>query len=275
MKKSAFYILLFVLCIIIQGCGKKESRYVECSMADSVAYDEERMPSSNQEVSVDYSKNLPKGRKLEKKASIRIVSKDVSQSRKFTDSLSTRYRSYIENEVYNSRYTHSYEITMRVPSNAVDSFISGMHGICGKIVEKSVSVVDRTYEYYDHESRRKTQEAMLERYRTMLKNTTKISDMLEVQNRIDQIQIEMDRVQGNMNVIDHNVSYSVVNITIEEEMVPGSVKEDKPGFWHDMGEAIVTGWGIVKAILVGIVTIWPLLILGGIAFYIWKRKRKK
>ncbi len=276
MKKSIYYLLLFILCTFIQGCGKKENLKCADSVAEEVIdYELAIEPSSEQIVSVDYSKNLPTGRKLEKKASIRIVSNDISQCRKFTDSLSSRYRAYIENEVYSSRYTQLYEITLRVPSNAVDSLISAMHGVSGKIVEKSISVVDRTYEYYDNDSRRKTQEAMLERYRAMLKNTTKISDMLEVQNRIDQIQIEMDRVQGLMNVIDHNVSYSEVKITLEQERDSVSGEEKKPGFWHDMGEAIVTGWNIIKVILVGIVAIWPLLLLGGVIFYVWRRKRKK
>ena len=276
MKKGIYYLLLFALCAFIQGCGK-EDNLIKCAdseVLDLLDYcDEEIAPSMDQDVSVDYSKNLPTGRKLEKKASIRIVSKDISQCRKFTDSLSNRYRAYIENEAYSSGYTQSYEIKLRVPSNVVDSFISAMHGVSGKIVEKNISVVDRTHEYYDHDSRRKTQEAMLERYRTMLKNTAKISDMLEVQNRIDQIQIEMDRVQGIMNVIDHNVNYSVVNVTLEQESVSETGK--KLGFWYDLGEAIVTGWNIIKAILVGIVAIWPLWILGVVIFYVWKRKRKK
>ena len=261
--------------------GNYESGYSQnrraLSVANEVAESQSESPTKGQNYSVDYSKNLPVGRKLEKKARICIQSSDITRCRKFTDSLSSRYGAYVEKEQYASAGTQSYNIKLRVPSASLDSFLSGMHGINGTITEKSVSVNDRTAEYRDNESRRKTQEAMLERYRTMLRNTTNISDMLEVQSRIDQIQMETDRVQGRMNVIDHNVSYSLVYIIIDQERKEEpiqTVEEEKPSFWKDMGEAFCTGWDIIKAIVLGIITIWPLWILVGVIVYIWRKKRK-
>jgi len=226
--------------------------------------------------SVDYSKNLPIGRKLEKKAKLCIESSDINLCRKFTDSISSRYGAYVEKEQYSSAI-QAYSIKLRVPSASLDSFLSGMHGINGTITEKNVSVNDRTSEYRDNESRRKTQEAMLDRYRAMLRNTTQTSDMLEVQRRIDEIQMETDRVQGRMNVIDHNVSYSLVNIIIKQEIKEEPVtivEEDKPSFWKDLGQAFGRGWSIIKAIVLGIITIWPLWIIAGVVVYIWRKKRK-
>ena len=245
---------------------------VSCEVAES----QSESPTKNQNYTVDYSKNLPVGRKLEKKARICIESSNITQCRKFTDSLSSRYGAYVEKEHYTSSI-QTYSIKLRVPSTALDSFLSSMHGINGTITEKNVSVNDRTSEYPDDESRRKTQEAMLERYRAMLRNTTNTSDMLEVQSRIDRIQMETDRVQGRMNAIDHNVSYSVVYITIQQEKKEEPIQtvvEEKPSFWKDLGEAFCTGWDIIKAIIVGIITIWPLWIIAGVIIYIWRKKRK-
>lgn len=279
MRRRIYLATAFALCAFLLGCNSnKQEKASYASMNDEAdrvecTSQDEESPATDQNVSVDYSKNLPVGRKLEKNATIHIVSQDISKCRKYTDSLSARYGAYVENEEFRSNY-QSYLITLRVPSAALDSFLSGMHGINGTITEKNVLVTDRTSEYRDDESRRKTQEAMLERYRTMLKNTTKISDMLEVQNRIDQIQMEMDRVQGRMNVIDHNVSYSVVKVTIEQKREPAQKVKEEPSFWKDLGEAFCTGWDIIKAIIVGIITIWPLWIIAGAGIYIWRKKRK-
>lgn len=245
---------------------------VSCEVAES----QSESPTKNQNYTVDYSKNLPVGRKMEKKARLCIETPNITQCRKYTDSLSSRYGAYVEKEQYTSSLK-AYTIKLRVPSVALDSFMSGMHGINGTITDKIVSVTDRTSDYRDYESQRKTQNAMLERYRTMLKSASNISDVLEIQNRIDQIQMETDRVQGRMNAIDHNVSYSVVNISIKQEKKEEPIQtvvEEKPSFWKDLGEAFCTGWDIIKAIIVGIITIWPLWIIAGVIIYIWRKKRK-
>ena len=69
---------------------------VSCEVAES----QSESPTKNQNYTVDYSKNLPVGRKLEKKARICIESSNITQCRKFTDSLSSRYGAYVEKEHY-------------------------------------------------------------------------------------------------------------------------------------------------------------------------------
>ena len=81
-----------------------------------------------------------------------------------------------------------------------------------------------------------------------------------------------------MNVIDQNVSYSVVNISIKQERKKEpvqTVEEEGPSFWKDLGEAFCWGWSIIKAIVLGIIALWPLWIIAGVIVYIWRKKRKK
>ncbi|MBO7606114.1 MAG: DUF4349 domain-containing protein [Paludibacteraceae bacterium] len=260
----------------IDGGGANHYRVSRSENADTKSCEMETSSSEDKNYSVDYSKNIPVGRKMEKKARLCIETPDITQCRKYTDSLSSRYGAYVEKEQYTSSLK-AYTIKLRVPSIALDSFLSGMHGINGTITDKIVSVTDRTSDYRDYESQRKTQNAMLERYRTMLKSASNISDILEIQNRIDQIQMETDRVQGRMNVIDQNVSYSVVNISIKQERKKEpvqTVEEEKPSFWKDLGEAFCWGWSIIKAIVLGIIALWPLWIIAGVIVYIWRKKRK-
>ncbi len=86
----------------------------------------------------------------------------------------------------------------------------------------------------------------------------------------------------NMNMSD-NLEYSTVDIYIKEpkvrvaEIAVTNTKnidnKYKFNFFYDLKNAFVEGFYLIQKIIVGLVTIWPLVLIGAIAFY-FLRKRK-
>lgn len=283
MKKCFYYAMLIAASLFCQQCAKSSDKSVSLSLSeeaeevtivcDSIGSSAESEPTSRSSYSP--SGELPANLKLEKRANITIDSKQTALCRKCVDTLMGRFHAYVENETY-SDWRKSYDLTIRVPSASLDSFVAGLSGTQGKIVDKSVSVVDRTAEYKDVSSRKKTQDAMLENYRKMLSQATNIADMLEIQRRIDEIQISADRAQGRLNQIDRNVDYSVLNLSIEDRSYVSPKTDDGNAIGlSDFGEAIVNGWHGVVAVVWFLFNLWPLWIVAGVVIYFVKRKKNK
>lgn len=283
MKKCLFYAMLIAASLFCQQCAKDGEKSInlplteeveeEPMVSDSIGCSAESEPASRSSYSP--SGELPENLKLEKSANITIDSKQTALCRKCVDTLMGRFHAYVAHETY-SDWRKSYDLTIRVPSASLDSFVACLSGAQGKIVEKSVSVVDRTTEYKDVSSRKKTQDAMLENYRKMLSQATKVSDMLEIQRRIDEIQIRADRAQGRLNQIDRNVDYSVLNLSIEDRSYVSPKTDDGNAIGlSDFGEAIVNGWHGVVAVVWFLFNLWPLWIVAGVVIYFVKRKKNK
>lgn len=263
--------------LLFMQCGKStENRAVleECEIAESEEFEIEPYGRENSESDQTSSADVTANLKLEKRASLSMETKEVGACRKSVDSLMKRYRGYVEQEKH-SNYRVAYNLMLRIPSASLDSFLAGFSGVSGNVVEKNVSVTDRTAEYTDLSSRRKTQDAMLERYRQMLKTATKVSDMLEIQRRIDEIQMEADRAQGRLNRIDKDVDYSVMEISIIDlnYVAPYYTKPDNSLGLGDFGEALVNGWHGVVAVVWFLFNIWPLWIVAAGAVFIIKKRR--
>lgn len=272
-----FLAVMLPASLLFTQCGKStENRAVleECEIADSEECEIEPYGRGNSESDQTSSADVTANLKLEKRASLSMETKEAGACRKSVDSLMKRYRGYVEQEKY-SNYYIAYNLTLRIPSASLDSFLAGFSGVSDNVVEKNVSVTDRTAEYTDLSSRRKTQDAMLERYRQMLKTATKVSDMLEIQRRIDEIQMEADRAQGRLNRIDKDVDYSVMEISIFDlnRVTSSNTKPDNSLGLGDFGEALVNGWHGVVAAVWFLFNIWPLWIVAAGAVFIIKKRR--
>lgn len=95
-----------------------------------------------------------------------------------------------------------------------------------------------------------------------------------VQNNSQQIQ--------NMKLAD-DLKYSTVEIYIKEPQIRvaeiaviNSKNIDnkyKFNFFYDFKNALVEGFYMIQKIIIGLVSIWPLILIGGIIFYFFKKRK--
>ncbi len=91
-----------------------------------------------------------------------------------------------------------------------------------------------------------------------------------------------DQQIQNMKLAD-NLKYSTVDIYIKEPQIRvaeiaviNSKNIDnkyKFNFFYDLKNALVEGFYMIQKIIIGLVTIWPIVLIGGLIYYFFKKKK--
>ena len=134
-----------------------------------------------------------------------------------------------------SGQTRSASLTLRIPSQRLDSFLEGAQGI-GTITNMTQEMEDVSDSYYDTQTRLKTQQEKLSRLQEMMKSAQDVSDLIEIESAIADAQYYIDRYTGTLKSYDSRVDYSTVRVSVRETRIT-ETKE------VSLGERIVTGIG--------------------------------
>ena len=134
---------------------------------------------------------------------------------------------FIESETYSdgheyygyyideSEKDNTYSATIRVPSKKYGKFVDGMEAL-GDIKSKNASTENISVEYGTAKSTLEIYEKERASYIKMLENTKKESVMLEIQEKIFDLDIEIADIKTRMAAMETDVAYSYVNVEINE-----------------------------------------------------------
>ena len=165
-------------------------------------------------------------------------------------------------------------LTIRIPSKNFDAFLSDATTGVNYFDEKEITSTDVTEEYVDVISRIKTKKVLEERYLELLKKATKVSEMLEIEAQISAIREEIEAKEGRLKFIKNRVSQSTINLRFYK--IVASESGETKSFGNKIWNAIVSGFNGISSFFIGIVYMWPfILILVVLIYFIRKRFRKK
>lgn len=134
-----------------------------------------------------------------------------------------------------SGQTRSASLTLRIPSQRLDEFLTGAQGV-GAITGMTQEMEDVSDSYYDTQTRLETQREKLKRLQALMAQAEDVSDLIEIESAIADTQYYIDRYTGTLKAYDSRVDYSTVRVTVRETRVT-ETKE------VSLGERIVTGIG--------------------------------
>lgn len=170
-----------------------------------------------------------------------------------------------------------YSVSASIPSASFEDFTDALNKVGGKMSDKSINVQDVTDAYTDLISEIKSKEAALEQYRVLLKRTNKISEIIEIQTKIDYIQNDIDVMNGRRINIDRKVAYSVVDIDliiVKKEMAKDDDDDNTPSFGSELVDSLSDGWAIIKFLIVFLLRLWPFFIIGGAGYFFYKKRKE-
>ena len=125
-------------------------------------------------------------------------------------------------------------ITIRIPSNKYNSALNKVKEM-GTVKSTSSAGQDVTQEYTDLESRLRNYEAQEEILLDLMKESKKVSDSLEVQRELSNVQEQIEIIKGRMQYLDDMVSFSTIDV-----------------YFHEPEPITVAGWGFVEALKRGL-----------------------
>lgn len=121
---------------------------------------------------------------------------------------------YNLNKVNYSGY-RSLEMIVRIPQENYDTFHAGL-AESYNIASIRNTVDNLTETYYDNENRLKSYRIQEERLFTMLEQAKTVSEMLSIEERLCEVQYQIESLTNTQNTIDNDVKYATFHLNLEE-----------------------------------------------------------
>lgn len=174
------------------------------------------------------------------------------------------------------------DITIRVPAEQYESVLEELRGLAVKVERENSKAQDVTEEYIDLQAQLRNNQAIESRYIELLDRAQNITEVLTVQDRLDQVRLETERVQGRINAINTLVDLGTISVHLEAP----PVAEPKSEVNVDPLKAAGRSWegsliflrAICAAFLVVVVFLWwllPVAVVAGIGLGYWLLRRPR
>ena len=197
----------------------------------------------------------------ETEAKIRDAIKKYRGSISYESSSDGNYRWYYEDGGSGTRTLY---LTIRIPTADYRNFLKDLEGVGGNIRSTSMNVENITRTYNDQTVRIKSLEKQEERLLEMMDKAETIEEMIIVEDRLTEVQTELNQARTRLSVMDHDVAYSTINLNLREVVryTPNTTKE---GFGERISRAFsdsIRDFGsFLEDLSVALIYLFPYLIL--------------
>jgi hypothetical protein len=107
-------------------------------------------------------------------------------------------------------------LTVRVPVASFDALRTQVRSLKVKVVSEEANGKDVTASYADTQAQIQSLKAARSRYLTILGGAKTISETLTVQQRVDDVQQQIDRLEGQRRVLADQSDYGTLTFTVAE-----------------------------------------------------------
>jgi hypothetical protein len=218
--------------------------------------------------------------KLIKKGELTISSKDIELTKELVYRLAKECNGYVINENFiNNDYYSSFDISLNIQASYFDLFLKKLDSSKINIVSRTFSVEDITMKYIDDSTRLFNKKKLEGKYLDLLAKTNDIKNLLEIEEKLEEIQTDIEVKENQLKLLDKQIAYSEFKIKIEKD-ITNLTYEDRTKFTYKLSQGIVKGWEGMKLIVIFLFSIWPLYILIALIYFVIKliikeRKNKK
>lgn len=123
----------------------------------------------------------------------------------------------------------------------------------------------------DVQSRLKTKKAVRDRYEEILRTKAKtVEEILLAEEQIRRLQEEIEAQEGRLRYLSQRSAMSTIQLELYEPLEEQAANPWWQRFGGEIGDSLSFSVAIVKNLFLGMLSIWPLLLLAGIL--IWRRK---
>ncbi|KFF20773.1 DUF4349 domain-containing protein [Chryseobacterium sp. JM1] len=210
-------------------------------------------------------------KKVIKNGNMKLQVGDIKKAQSQVADILKKNNAYIQTEQFqNTDVDDNLDLVIRVPHKNFDALINSFSDGMGSVLSKNISSDDVTEEYTDVSIKLANKRIYLEKYRDMLRSASTTKDMIEIQEKIRELEDEIDVAEGRLRFIDDRVNYSTLNLSLYKEKVRSSATS-KIGFGSRFGDSVTEGWNSFVSFLLGIISFWPFLLLIPIIIYLWRK----
>jgi len=176
--------------------------------------------------------------------------------------------------VESPRRTQTATVTIRVPAGEYVGVMEQLRGIARQVRSERSEASEVTEEYTDLEARRRNLEATEASYLELLKAAGEIPDILLVQDRLSQVRLEIEQVQGRINLLDNLTDLATITIQLSLPVAAagGGGENWAQKAWDVAWEgSLETAKALGSIVIVGGVALLWLAIPALAGFAVWRR----
>ncbi|TYB74153.1 DUF4349 domain-containing protein [Bizionia saleffrena] len=263
-------IYLFVL-VLPLACSQNKSisdteSYNESYEIQEIAEESEfRTFQNNTTKDTDYNTD----QKLIKESYLEFETKDLDQTYAQITRFITENKGYIQDDTASKNYNRiTRSLIIRVPNTHFQTTINSISQSVNYFDTKRMSSKDVTEEFIDIEARLKAKKALEVRYLELLSKANTVIEMLEIEKELSNIREDIEATQGRLKYLSHKVSLSTIRIVFYKTIVESKVTES---YGSKMWLAIKSGFNSLSLFMLGVLKLWPFIIVIGISSFFFKR----
>lgn len=236
---------------------------------ESVAISEIKTAS---EMPLEFQQNTDQ--KLIKDAFLVFETQDLENTFTSIVSLVKKHNGYIQNDNSNKSYNRiSRQLTIRIPTKTFQNTIDSISKTVKHYDTKNISLKDVTEEFIDLEARLKAKRELEKRYLEILSKAKNIKEILEVEKALSQIREDIEAKQGRLQYLQNKVSLSTISVEFYKTTATESGVTISYG--KKMWNALKSGFNGLSYFILGLLNIWPALLILGFAIFWFRRWLKK
>ena len=159
--------------------------------------------------------------KLIRRAELSIQTTQFDQAVQSLQDLVEQHGGYFEqSSVYGGSYRdvnaqRSGEYVVRIPAEKYDAFLSAS-GNLGYVTQRTESSEDIGEQYYDTESRLRTQRTKQERLLELLEKAETMEDIISLENALSEVEYQIEQYTSTLNRYGALVGFATFNIYLSE-----------------------------------------------------------
>ncbi|MGV6828841.1 MAG: DUF4349 domain-containing protein [Flavobacteriales bacterium] len=163
-------------------------------------------------------------------------------------------------------------LVIRVPTQNFNTLLEGISKGVEFFDQKEISRKDVSEEFVDLTARIKAKKELEKRYLELLKKAKNVKEMLEIERELSNIREEIEAKQGRLQYLQNRVSLSTLHIEFYKTT---QVKGTSLSYGQKIINALKGGWNGISIFFLGILYLWPLILIAIIVIWLLRRYLNK
>jgi hypothetical protein len=164
------------------------------------------------------------------------------------------------------------KVTMRVPADNFTQTLQDLRAL-GDVEVQTIQGRDVTAEYVDLRARMRIAKSRRQVLLRLMDRATSIEQTIRVQNALDETQLQLEGLQGQLRFLDNRTSLATIHVHLREEGVEIAAEVDTPSIPTAFERSVAGFVGVIAAVVIGLGYLIPIALLAALVWFVWTRIR--
>lgn len=165
-------------------------------------------------------------------------------------------------------------VVIRIPSDRFEDAVDELRDI-GRVESQYVDTQDVTDEFVDLQSRIRNARSAERVLLNLMDEASTIADTIRVQNQLERVQENIERMRGRLRVLDDQTSFSTLAVDVIEAGAPKEDPDEAGALAKAWRDAVDGFLGVVSAVIVASGVLLPVAVMALVVALLVRRLRPR